>query len=212
MMRDAGTSHDDTPNMQRAQAQAAALAREQLRAADLVRAARLGGLQVMPDGKVEIQLLGRTLYIEKETLSIRADDDEPVHVVEELLVLRYLAAGREIRPVGESVSFRQFPGGLFYLQPILNRTSRIVLETFGNDIGRLRVAHSRVPHALLALGDLSAQVRAIGRIDVTLVYRLGDEEFPATFDVLFDRVVMAVYRIDEAAALAQRICLALERR
>ena len=40
----------------------------------------------------------------------------------------------------------------------------------------------------------------------------GDDEFPASLDILFDRVLGAVYRIDEAAALAQRLCMALVRR
>jgi len=203
---------DETPNMLRAQEEAVTLARDQLRGADVAHAARLGGLDVRTDGSIEVRLLGRELHVDAGSLSLRACDGAPVHVVEELLTLRYLAAGREINPLGELISFREFPGGMFYLQPILNRTSQIVLKVFGNDIEKLRLALDHFPHLPLALGDQAAAVHAIGRIDVTLVYRLGDEEFPPTLDILFDRIVPAVYHIDEAAALAHRLCLGLARR
>jgi hypothetical protein len=203
---------DDTPNMLRAQSEAVNLAREHLRGADLARNAQFGGLALASDGSIELQLLGRTLRVETGSLVIHAGDGAAVHVVEELLVLRYLAAEFEIRPVGELISFREFPGGMFYLQPILNRTSQIVLGVFGNDIARLRSALDHFPHVRLTFGDLSVQINAIGRIDVTLVYRRGDEEFPPTLDILFDQVVPSVYKIDEAATLAHRLCVALARR
>ena len=202
----------ETPNLVQAQKDAVALAREQLRGVDIAHAAQLGGLVMSPDGGVEIRFLGRSLVLDAGSLAIRALDGAPVHVAEELLTLRYLAVEREVKPTGETITFRDLPGGNFYLQPILNRTSCVVLGVFGNDITALREALSGFPHTALALGDLSAIVPAIGRLDLTLVYRLGDDEFPASLDILFDRVLASVYRIDEAAALAQRLCMGLVRR
>ena len=201
----------DRENLLRAQAEAVELARRRLQDTDLAHAARLGGLGVRPDGNVDLEFLGRPMRVDAQSLAVHADDGKPVHRIEELLVLRYLLAGREIRPAGELISFRNFPGGVFYLEPILKRTSQVVLKTFGNDIDRLRSALGHFAHSALDLGDLSAQVHAIGRIDITLVYRLGDDEFPPTFDILFDRVAALVYNIDEAAALAHRLCIALAR-
>jgi hypothetical protein len=203
---------DDTPNMLRAQAEAVALAREHLRGADLARAAEVGGLPRGADGCVEAAVLGRALKVMPGTLAVTAPDGAPVHVVEELLVLRYLGADREVRPRGELITFRDMPGGNFYLQPILNRTSNIVLGVFGNNMPWLATALEAFPHERLDLGDLSASVRAVGRLDLVLVYRLGDDEFPATLDILFDRALASVYRIDEAAALANRLCMGIVRR
>jgi hypothetical protein len=202
----------DSPNMVKAQAEAVRLARAHLAGVDLSRAAALGGLECGVDGSAIANLLGRQLAVEAGSLAVSADDTAPVHLVEEMLLLRYLGAEREVRPTGELITFRDMSGGNFYLQPILNRTVNIVLGVFGNDFESLRAALLSFPHVPLSLGDLSAAVHAIGRLDLTLVYRRGDEEFPATLDILFDRVLAAVYRIDEAAALANRLCTALARR
>jgi hypothetical protein len=203
---------EDSPNMVKAQAEAVRLARVHLAGVNLPRAAALGGFACDGDGRVHADLLGRRLTVSGDTRAVSSADGAQVHLVEELLLLRYLGAEREVCPTGELITFRDMPGGSFYLQPILNRTSGIVLGVFRNDIASLRAAMFSFPHEPLALGDLSASVHAIGRLDLTLVYRQGDDEFPATLDILFDRVLSSVYRIDEAAALANRLCMAIVRR
>jgi hypothetical protein len=59
------------------------------------------------------------------------------------------------------------------------------------------------------LGDFGARIHAIGKVYVTLVYHLGDEEFPASADLLFDASIKRVYPTEDAAVLASRISMSL---
>ena len=59
------------------------------------------------------------------------------------------------------------------------------------------------------LGDVGARIHAFGNLYATLVYRSGDDEFPATADFLFDSSVERVFCAEDAAFLGSRICLGL---
>lgn len=196
-------------NMAEATLEAVRRARARLMGADLALAATRGGLARDPDGTISVPFLGRLLRVIPGSLAVEAADGKPVSASDEGLVLRYLESEREVTPLGESITFRDLPGGKFYCGPVENRTSNLLLKVFGNDMDRLKAAMARYPFDLVELGDLGFQVHALGRLDVTLVYRLGDEEFPPTLDLLYDRIIASVLHTDEVAALATRLCTGL---
>lgn len=202
---------DPANHLFEAKIEAVSRLRAQLQGTDLARAAALGGLALDAQGNVEARLFGRLLTVDRETLTIDAPDGRPIPPVARHLVLRYLAAGRAIQPEGREITFRDLAGGQFYLQPVLNRTAVPLVNVFGNDLDRLRAALDRVPHAVVPVGDLGARIPAIGRLDITLVYRRGDEEFPPEATFLFDRALASVYDLSEAAALVNHFAMLLIR-
>jgi hypothetical protein len=147
---------------------------------------------------------------ETGTWAVAADDGGPVSPVEALLVLRYVESGMW-SPLGAWVAYRELPSGQFYHVALARRTTELLTRTFGNDGQRLRAALEGFPHRPLDVGDVSAAIRAIGGVEVGVVYRLGDEEFPATADLLYDRAISKVYTADEVAALATQLCVGLMR-
>lgn len=185
------------------------LAHEALARRDLERAAIMGGLEVQKNGSILIRILGEEILVNPISLELKTSSGEAPHSYHELLALRYLAVEKEIRPTGEWISFRDLPGGAFYYEPASGRTTRLLLKVFGNDIERLRAALTRYPCKQVDLGDLTVEIEAIGRINVLLVYRLGDEEFPPALDILYDRIITSVFHTDEVAALATRLCVGL---
>lgn len=156
-----------------------------------------------------LSLFDREVIVDATTYEITAADGRSLSATEELLLLRYIAEGCEPRPTGELQTFRDLPGGRFYLEPILARTTTMLTRVFRNDVSGLVQAVATLPHRTVGLGDYGLAVRAIGPIELTLVYRLGDEEFPATADLLFDRICARIYRTDEVAALAHLLCRVL---
>lgn len=205
------TEHPMTNHMLEATEEAVRRARERLQAADLGQAAARGGLERREDGAVIIFLLGRELHVQPGSLEIASPDGKPVTIADQMLVLRYLECEREVRPTGEDITFRNLPGGAFYFGPISNRTTKLLLKVFGNDAARLKAALARYPFDELGLGDVGVKIHAIGRIEIKLIYRQGDEEFPATMDLLYDKCIGTVYTTDEVAALATRMAIGLIR-
>ena len=58
-------------------------------------------------------------------------------------------------------------------------------------------------------GDLGERIHAVGRLDATLVYHRGDEEFGPAAEILFDACIKRVYTTEDVAQLASRICVGL---
>jgi len=136
---------------------------------------------------------------------------KPAGMTDRILILHYLLCDVPV-PVGtEMITYRDFTGGQFYLQPFLSRTAKPLTAKIGNDLEKLKKNLGRFDWQPVPVppGDFSARVHALGNLHVTLVYTLGDEEFPASCEVLFDAATKRVYGAEDAAVLASRICIGL---
>jgi len=168
------------------------------------------GLPEPDDGGVDLRLFGRDARLDTSgwTLTDKASG-ESVRPADRLLLLHYLECDLPVTPAGELVSFRSLPGGQFYYTPFRGRTVAPLLRSIGNDLDKLRAHLGRFDHELTGIGDLGVRIHALGNLWVTLVYHLGDEEFPASADVLFDRCIKRVFGAEDAAVMAGRICIGL---
>ena len=115
-------------------------------------------------------------------------------------------------PVPETdvfISFRDLPGGEFYWQPFRSRTIQPLIDRFRDNLDQLQHNLKRFDWKPIKYGDLGSQIHVIGRLDIKLIYRRGDEEFPPTADILFSENIKRVYNTEDATILASRICLGL---
>ena len=197
--------------MTEARIEAVRRVRARLAEVELADAAARGGLSVCADGSVGVALHGRELRVVPQRLDVVPVDEGRLSPVDELLVLRYLEAERAVKPVGEAITFRELPGGKFYDVALAKRTTDLVVKTFGDSPARLRRALATFPCDGLDLGDVSARVHAIGRVDITLVFHAADDEFPPSAQILYDRIIGSVYTSDEVAALTTSLCVGLIR-
>jgi hypothetical protein len=193
-----------------AQNEAIRLAVEELKHVDLtVRCACLG-LSVPEDEVVRLRAFGMDMLLYPADFHlITADTGEPVKPGDQILVLHYLLCESPIVLTGELISFRGLPGGQFYWQPFLSRTTRPLVGRIGNDLERLRTNLQRFDWEQVPMGDFGARVHVIGKLDMTLIYYQGDNEFPPTADLLFDACIKQVFVTEDVAVLASRICLGL---
>jgi hypothetical protein len=186
------------------------------RAVEKLRPVRLGqrcaslGIPEPEDGKVDVRMFGADarLDVSQWTLTL-SSTAEPASPSDFVLLLHYLSCDVPVSPTGELVSFRALPGGQFYFAPFQERTVKPLVERFGNDLDELRARLGRFDHQLTSHGDLGARIHAMGKLHVTLVYHVGDDEFPAGANVLFDSCVKRVFGAEDAAIMAGRICFGL---
>lgn len=183
---------------------------EKLQEIDLVsRCAKLG----LPEPRQELlklRALGTDMILHLPGFQlVRADTGKPVKVNDRILVLHYLLCDFPIPGTDELISFRQLEGGIFYWEAFLSRSVRPLAQRFDNDLALLKRNLNRFDWQPVPLGDMGARIHSIGKVYVTLIYHLGDEEFPAAADLLFDASIRRVYCTEDAAVLASRICLGL---
>jgi hypothetical protein len=183
---------------------------EKLREVDLgARCSRLGLPEPQHDF-LRLRVFGIDMVLRLSDFQLfPAESEKPSKVSDRILVLHYLLCDLPIQETGELISFRQMDSGQFYWPAFLSRSVGPLVERMGNDLELLKKNLGRFDWQPVSLGDLGACIHAIGKVYVTLIYRIGDEEFPASADLLFDSSIKRVYPTEDAAVLASRICLGL---
>lgn len=164
------------------------------------------------DGAIRIDVLGMTLeFRAPEFQAVILGTGKPPKPADHLLALHYLLGEVPVSPTKEWITFREFPGGQFYWEPFLSRSIKPLIGRMGNDLGLLKEHLSRFAVKVESLSDggIQAVAQALGAIELMLVYRPGDDEFPASADVLFDSCARRVLCAEDAAALASRFCIGL---
>jgi hypothetical protein len=198
-------------NKQAAEAAAAAMAVGELQRVDLPARCRLLGLpEPMPDGRLAMRLFGQDVIVAPPDFRvITALTTQPARAGDRLLALHYLLHDLPI-PLSDSlITFRDLPGGQFYFGPFLSRSIKPLLQRIGNDLDLLRRHLGRFDWQPIPLGDFAARIHAVGRIEATLVYHIGDDEMGPAAEVLFDACIKRVYCTEDVAAIGSRICLGL---
>lgn len=168
------------------------------------------GLPEPREGIIKLRAFGTDMVLRLSDYQlILADSGQPAKISDRILISHYLLCDLPIPDTDELISFRQMDSGQFYLPAFLSRSVRPLAERIGNDLALLKKNLNRFDWEPVSMGDLGARIHAVGKVYVTLVYRLGDEEFPASADILFDAGIKRVYPTEDAAVLASRICMGL---
>jgi hypothetical protein len=162
------------------------------------------------DGRLKLRAFGIDFELTADTFELLVrKTGAPAKEADRILILHLLLCELPLTPSDELITFRDFPGGAFYLEPFLSRTVRPLVKRYGNRLDDLKAAMNRFDFQLLEHGDFSARIHAVGCLYVTLIYRLGDDEFPAEAELFFNAPVKRAFCAEDAAVLAGRICFGL---
>jgi len=195
---------------QDAQQQAVQLARAKLAKVDFKTRCDMLELGAVRDNQLQLRVFGNDMLLGGSDLELQiVSSGAPAKLGDQILLLHYLLSEVPMERTGDLITFRQLPGGQFYWEPFLSRSVRPLVKRIGNDLNLLRKNLDRFDWQLAPLGDLAARVHTLGKLEVTLVYRQGDEEFSPTAEVLFDSCVKRIYGAEDVAFMASRICLGL---
>lgn len=198
-------------NKQRAQAEAARRAAAALAGVELAGRCRLLGLAApQGDGRLAMRLFGQdVLVVPPEFEVVAAGSGRGVSLGDRILALHYLQHDLPVAPAGLLITFRELPGGPFYFGPFCSRSVTPLVRRIGNDLDLLRRNLGRFDWQAVAMGDFAARIHAIGRIEATLVYHIGDDEMGPQAELLFDGCIKRVYCTEDVAVIGSRICLGL---
>ena len=195
---------------EKAYEEAVRIAVGKLRDVDIAGRCESLGLSKPRDGSVQLRAFGADMTLSlPEFQLVFTGTGDPVKAGDRILVLHYLLCDLPVKQTDELISFRELTGGQFYWEPFRSRSVRPLVGRIGNDLELLKNNLNRFDWEPVSLGDLGARIHAVGKLYCTLVYRIGDEEFPPAADFLFDASFKRVYNAEDAAVLAGRICLSL---
>jgi hypothetical protein len=84
------------------------------------------------------------------------------------------------------IAFRDLPGGMFYHQAYQGYSGDRLSKAIDNHVNVFERAAKNLGGLKLDIGDASFAFDALPRVRVAAVYYAGDEDFPASANVLFD--------------------------
>jgi hypothetical protein len=195
---------------QDAQFEAIRQAVEKLKTVDLAVRCALLKLPAPENGILKFRAFAIQFELNTQTFElIKKPSGDPAKESDRILILHLLLCEQPLQPSDELIPFREFPGGMFYFEPFLSRTVRPLVKRYGNNLEKLKETLSYLDYEELELGDFGARIHCFGCIYITLIYRLGDEEFPAEAELLFNRPAKHALSAEDAVVMAARICFRL---
>jgi len=117
------------------------------------------------------------------------------------LILRYLINSQGGSPTGKDISYRDVPGGQVYYRNFQGRCVRRLAGTFGKNIDDLEKVMAKVPSVQTDYGDISFRFQFINQVYITFILWQGDDEFPASANIIFDGNVSCYFDAEDLAVV-----------
>ena len=109
----------------------------------------------------------------------------PLTNAERILFLRYLLDGRKAQPLGQYLTYREFPWGEVYLQQFTGRCIKRFAFSYGSRPELLGKIMERLPAKPLSRSDCGWELELMEGLTIQLLLWVGDDEFPPNAQILF---------------------------
>ncbi|MDS1030820.1 DUF3786 domain-containing protein [Bacillota bacterium LX-D] len=154
------------------------------------------------DNEFIVPCLGEELIINMENWDVIKKSGEKLDRKSQILVLHYLNSDKYQPLVNDLVAFKQLPGAFIYQEPFFNRSIRPLIKFFGNNPGLLISTGEKLGGVKASFKDESITLYPFPMVPLTLVIHYGDDEFPATGNILFDSSVSNYFPAEDCTVLA----------
>ena len=191
-------------------------AAEELRNSDLIdRCAKSGAtLEKVGNGDFIIKLLylNRICEIRIPEMRIAYEgSEEDIPVWAKILILHYLNRSKGLVLSASPITFRQVPGGSGYYPAYVKRALSPLVNAFGSDPKLLIEAAKQLGGWENPQGDASVTIPAFPHVPLTIIVWKGDEEFPASANILFDATITENLSTEDIEVLCQMVALKLSK-
>ncbi len=186
--------------------QAFEVARQEIQTLDpAVMAAQSGAHYHVNDGKtaLTIVLFGDPYTIAFPEIEITSPGRQPISLVTRIILLHYLIRADGSEPKGDLIPYKEIPGGMMYAGVFNKRATDPLIKAFGQAPGRFLEAGKAMGGEATDFGDASFSLKVLPRVSITFVLWRGDEEFPPSIQVLFDRSIDRYLSLEDVVVLGE---------
>ena len=158
-------------------------------------------------GEFQFQLWDRDVRLTfPELVTYDSKSGDKLSSSSQALVLYYFLTCDGTRPLGQWISFSELPDGRFYNQAYQGYTGGNLAKTFQNEFGLFcQVAENMGGKRVYLLGDAAYEYNVLPLVNLLVVTWQGDEDFNATYQVLFDAAVSHHIPTDASAITASNL-------
>lgn len=157
-------------------------------------------------GLLRLSLFGQFVHVTfPDLVACDAQTDASLPDSLQVLLLYYLNTADGTPIEGRWVSFADLPDGRFYNQAYQGYTGKELARHFGNDIDSFAGAACKLDGMPIACGDAGFVFYALPRVWLAVVAHRGDEDFPPSYQILFDASVSHYLPTDVCAILGSML-------
>ncbi|MGQ9586928.1 MAG: DUF3786 domain-containing protein [Thermoplasmata archaeon] len=147
------------------------------------------GAKLVSGGKrLVFPLMDRRVSVDLVTKEIVYEGERQTSVSQylQILILHYLAGAGKAQVANRLVSFRDFEGGALYYPAFKERAIDIIAKEFGTRPDILRHIGEVMRAEPYRTGTVGMRVHFFPKLPVVVALWTGDEEIPASANLLFD--------------------------
>lgn len=158
-------------------------------------------------GEFHLKLWDHHLAIKfPELVAYNRHSGEETSEINTAMLLYYYATCDGTRPTGQWISFSDLPDGRFYNHAYQGYTGGKLAQVFSNDFDKFcQVAENLNGKRVYLLGDAAYEFYVLPLVSVLLVTWQGDEDFNATYQILFDAAVKHHLPTDACAIIGSNL-------
>lgn len=161
--------------------------RQALRLHDPAQLAAHTGAALTAQSEFHLAFWGHPIRLTFPALTAHSGADSEALPSFQLAMLLYYFSSADGAPLaGQWISFANLPDGRFYNQAFQGYTGQELARSFGNDLAAFEQAALKLGGERQPPGDAAFAFWALPRVPLAAVYWQGDEDFPASCQVLFD--------------------------
>lgn len=177
-----------------------------LAGADPARVAKASGAQYTPEGRLYLPFWDRPIQIAyPQWVAYPQGGEQPLSAFDQALLLYYLTTA-DGEPLSEQwIGFSDLPEGRFYNQAFQGYTGQELGRAFRDERSAFEGAAQGLGGVRRSLGDAGFAFQALPRAPMLVVYWQGDEDFPSTYQVLFNAAASHYLPTDAYAILGSTL-------
>lgn len=119
-------------------------------------------------------------------ISIKDNPSQNVGSNDRSLIMLYLAYASGLPPRGKWISFLELKGGPAHYTPFLNEAVNPLAKSFGSNPELFMEVGIKLGGEQIKMGDFGFQVAIFPKIVIAVILYVGDEEFPAKANIIYD--------------------------
>jgi len=147
------------------------------------------GATLHPGKKVlQLRLIDRECLIDRDARTIRwaSDKQGEIGLHLQIIVLHYLAGSGNAQLANRLATFRDFEGGAIYYPAFKARSIDMIVKEFGAKAEILKHIGDVIRAEPSGIGTVGLKVDFFPKFPIVVVLWEGDEEIPASANILFD--------------------------
>lgn len=160
------------------------------------------GVELLGDGKtLKVPFIDQAFLVKHPDGKVKTSDGDDASIYLAIIILHYLATADGKPLTGRWIAYRHLPGGDIYIDPFQKRAVTPFLKTFGERPEDFKKAASALGGYSAETSGISMVIPVMPRVPICFSIWPGDDELPASANILFDETASSYLPTEDYAHL-----------